>query len=97
MTPIRKPQSIHVLEAILREHIDVAERLESSIGELECELLERLNDWREGVINIKLTAARSQMIYHITSAASALLTVNALRAQRGMEPSILTRVMEAGK
>lgn len=89
----RPTQTIAVLESHINLAIDAAQRLESHIAELEAELRDGPNDYREGTVTIRLTAARTELAVEITRAANALRTVGMLREKAGMESHVLVRVM----
>ncbi len=86
-------QTLAILAELLAGHIDSAERLETQIAEAADELRDCNQDWRAGILTIRLTAARSEQARQITQAAQSLKTIERLRANNEMDRSVLGRVI----
>ncbi len=94
MTALPIPrQTLQVLTEIFTAALDSAERLELSIAEAADELRDA-NDWRQGILTIKLTALRNEQARHITQAAQSLQSIERLRAANGMGQTPLARVFQ---
>lgn len=96
MTALRIPHPTHtlaVMQGILADLLDSLDRSENHIADLESDLRDARNDWASQSATIKLTAAREEQAENIAKAAQTLRTIETMRAQNGMDTSVLGKII----
>lgn len=95
MTALVRPrQTLMVLQSILDDALDKANRLELTIAELESAVADAANDWSTQAAMLRLVAARDDQRRLIREAGETMRRVETLRQNAEMDASVLARVFK---
>lgn len=89
-TPVPR-HTLTVLGEIYAVATDAAERLDHDIAEAVAELADA-NDWRQGILLVRLQSMRNEQARQIELAGRSLRQLDELRQRHGMGPSVAAMV-----